>query len=459
MPSDLGSVVRRSPMIRLFTVVFLALLLQIPVIMISVLISERQQRRNDAVEEVSSKWGRAQALVGPALVVPYRRTWSEVEDGKTIHREETASAVFLPDKLRITGSMTPEIRHRGIFSIPVYGLALRFEGSFEPLNWSGLGIDPASADWSDAYLALSITDTRAIQEIGALEWGGRKSPFLPGAVDFLQGKSGVHAPVKAPPGAGDTFSFTTRMNGTKGVSFAPFGKQTDVRIESSWKSPSFQGNWLPVKRQVSERGFVAEWSVPYVGRDFPQEWRAPQSNAPPMRGPNSYVAQIERSTFGLDLLQSVDAYRMANRSVKYAILFLLITLGAVWLAEMLARILVHPIQYLLLGAALIMFYLLELALSEHLGFAAAYWTATLAIVAMVGFYGQVVLGRRSRAAMLAGGVAALYGYLYVVLTNEDYALLVGAVGLFVLLAGVMFVTRRVNWFRVDAPPTSTEPAA
>ena len=450
MSSDLGTAISRSPMIRLFAVGFLALLLQIPVIMISVLISERQQRRNEAVEEVSSKWGRAQALVGPALVVPYRRVWSEIgDDGKTVRRELSGSAVFLPEKLRISGKMTPEIRRRGIFSILVYALALRFEGAFGEPNWAGLGLEAKDANWSEAYLALSVTDTRAIQEIGDLDWGGAKGSFLPGAVDFRAGNSGVHAAVTGPPARGGAFSFTARMNGTKGVSFAPFGKQTDVRLESSWKNPSFQGNWLPARRDVGDRGFAAEWSIPYVGRDFPQDWRSP----------DAYATQVDRSRFGLDLLQSVDSYRMADRSVKYAILFLLLTLGSVWLAEMLARILVHPIQYLLLGAALCLFYLLELALSEHLGFAPAYLIATVAIVGMVGFYAVVVLGRPGRAALLAGGVAALYGYLYVVLTNEDYALLVGAIGLFVLLAAVMFVTRRVNWFRVAAPPAEIKPAA
>lgn len=450
MGSDLGTAVRRSPMIRLITVVFLALLLQIPVIMISILISERQQRRDQAVEEVSSKWGRAQALVGPALVVPYRRTWSEIgDDGKTVRREQSGSAVFLPEKLRVAGKLTPEIRRRGIFSIPVYALALQFEGAFGEPNWTALGLEAKDADWSEAYLALSVTDTRAIQEVGDLDWGGTKGSFLPGAGTFREGNSGVHAPVAGLAGKGGTFSFTARMNGTKGVSFAPFGKQTEVRLESTWNSPSFQGNWLPVRREVTDHGFTAEWSIPFVGRDFPQEWRSPQA----------YGAQVEKSRFGLDLVQSIDAYRMADRSVKYAILFLLLTLGSVWLAEIMARILVHPIQYLLLGAALCLFYLLELALSEHLGFAPAYLTATLAIVGLVAFYGGVVLGRPGRAALLAGGVAALYGYLYVVLTNEDYALLVGAIGLFVLLAAVMFVTRRVNWFRVEAPPAEIKPAA
>jgi inner membrane protein len=450
MWNDLGAAARRSPLIRLFTVGFLALLLQVPVFMISGLIHERRDRRTEAVQEVSSKWGGMQTLTGPALVVPYH--WRSTEagpGGQVLPREGRGSAVFLPERLELSGKMTPEIRHRGIFSIPVYSLALQTRGRFAPPNWAVLGIDPSDVEWKDAYLALSISDTRAIQNMSDLTWGGATTTFLPGAGAFHGGKPGVHAPVPSPPADDGSFSFTTTLNGTQGLYFTPFGKQTEVRLESPWPSPSFQGNWIPARRTVNGKGFVAEWSIPDLGRDFPQEWAEP----------DLYGRQADAARFGLDLMQSVDSYRMAERSVKYAILFLLLTLGSVWLAEILGRLLVHPIQYCLLGAALVLFYLLELALSEHLGFTLAYVVATAAIVGMVGCYAAVVLRGAGRALLLAAGVAALYGYLYVVLTNEDDALLVGSIGLFVLLGAVMFVTRRVDWFRIEGPRNEMKPAA
>jgi inner membrane protein len=438
MWNDVGAMARRSPMIRLTTVGFLALLLQIPVFLIARLVQERRERRVEAVQDVSSKWGRMQTLTGPALVVPYRV--------RTTGGERLSAAVFLPERLELTGKMMPEIRRRGIFSIPVYSLALQARGRFAPPDWAALGLDPADAQWKDAYLALSVSDTRAIQSMSDLSWGGENTAFLPGAGTFHGGQPGVHAPVTSAPGE---FSFNATLNGTQGLYFTPFGKQTEVRLESPWPSPSFQGNWIPTRRTVDSRGFVAEWSIPDLGRDFPQEW--PEAN--------TYGRQADAARFGLDLTQSVDSYRMADRSVKYAILFLLLTLGSVWLAEILGRLLVHPIQYCLLGAALVLFYLLELALSEHIGFTAAYVVATAAIVGMVGCYAAVVLRGVGRAALLAAGVAALYGYLYVVLTNEDDALLVGSIGLFVLLGAVMFVTRRVDWFRIESPRDEMKPAA
>ena len=450
MWNDLGAMARRSPMIRLMTVGFLALLLQIPVFLIANLIQERRERRTEAVQEVSSKWGRMQSLTGPALVVPYRRRWVEsLSNGASVAREGKAEAVFLPDRLEMSGKMTPEIRKRGIFSIPVYSLELQASGRFAPPNWAAIGIDPADAEWKDAYLAVSISDTRAIQRMSDLSWGGATTSFLPGAGAFHGGQPGVHAPVTSPPGADGAFSFTATLNGTQGLYFTPFGKQTEVKLESPWPSPSFQGNWIPTRRAVNDHGFTAAWSIPDLGRDFPQEWVEA----------NTYGRQADSARFGLDLMQSVDSYRMAERSVKYAILFLLLTLGSVWLAEILGRLLVHPIQYCLLGASLVLFYLLELALSEHLGFTAAYLIATAAIVGMVGFYAGIVLRGAGRAVLLAVGVAALYGYLYVVLTNEDDALLVGSIGLFVLLAAVMFVTRRVDWFRIEGPRNEMKPAA
>jgi len=452
MLNEMGAVARRSPLIRLFTVGFLALLLQVPVILIAMLVSERRERRTEAVKEVSSKWGGTQALTGPVLVVPYRRRITEApaSGGPEMTRISTGEAVFLPERLELQGKMTPEIRRRGIFSIPVYTLALEARGRFAPPDWSVVGIDPADAEWKDAYLAMSVADTRAIQRLTDLQWGEARSGFLPSAGRFHDGVPGVHAAVPTAPAAnGTSFAFSAVLNGTQGVYFTPFGKQTEVHLESSWPSPSFQGNWIPARRTVNQHGFVAEWSIPDLGRDFPQAW--PDVDA--------YSRQVDASRFGLDLMQSVDSYRMAERSVKYAILFLLLTLGSVWLAEILGRLLVHPIQYCLLGAALVLFYLLELALSEHLGFTAAYLIATSAIVAMVGCYGAVVLKSIKRAAWLGAGVAALYGYLYVVLTNEDDALLVGAIGLFVLLAAVMFVTRRVDWFRIEGPGGEMRPAA
>jgi inner membrane protein len=439
------SAVRRSHLFRLGFLTLLVVLLQIPIFAIAALVRERQMRRDSAVEEVSSKWGRAQSLTGPAIVVPYVVRRTVTQDGKPVVEVDESRLTFLPESVRVAGKLDPQVRRRGIFSIPVYALDLDVEGAFAPPDWGALGIDPEDVDWSRAEFALGVSDVRAIQERSALTWQGRPVEFLPGAGSFAGVASGLHAPLAlAPKEAPWSFSFPLRLHGTSAITFTPAGKQTDVRLASTWPSPSFSGDWLPAERTVTRDGFTARWSIPYLGRNVAQAWTRAQDQG----------AALTRTVFGLNLLETVDAYRMAERSLKYATLFLFMTLVAVWIAEVLAGIAVHPIQSLLLCTALCMFYLLELSLSEHLGFTVAYLIASVAVTVMIGAYGRVALGAWRRALGLATGVAALYAYLYVVLSNEDAALLVGSLGLFVALALVMYVTRRVNWDRLEAPAPS-----
>ena len=438
--------IRGSQTLRLLAVGFLALLTLIPIAMISGLVSERQQRRQAAVAEVSSSWGNAQSIAGPVLVVPYVHRWTEpAANGAPITRTETRYAIFLPEELRIRGAMDSEVRSRGIFSVPVYELAVTLEGAFARPPLAELGIDPASADWRRAHVAIGISDARAIQESTTLSWGDQRIAFLPGTGGFTDGGTGIHAVV----GQGEMtqpvrFSFPLTLNGSQRVDLAPFGQTTVVEIQGDHGHPSFQGAWLPTDRTVAEDSFRANWSVSFLGRSYPQAW----TSQTPMQ------AAIEGSRFGVQLVDPVDHYRMAERSVKYAGLFILLTFALVWLIEVLSGVRVHPIQYLMLGGALCLFYLLELSLSEHLGFPLAYATASFAVIGMVAAYGVIALRRVSRALVVAGSVAALYAYLYFLLMNEDYALLIGAIGLFAMLGAIMYATRRVDWYSVGSRSAS-----
>jgi inner membrane protein len=234
------------------------------------------------------------------------------------------------------------------------------------------------------------------------------------------------------------FSFPLSLNGSLRMDVVPFGRTTVVDIQGDHGDPSFQGNWLPTERTISSDAFKAKWSISFLGRSYPQAWTSDKD----------MQKAIDASRFGVELVDPVDHYHMAARSVKYAGLFIVLTFATVWLIEIIAAVRVHSIQYLMLGGALCLFYLLELSLSEHLGFPAAYVTASAAVIGMVGAYSVVVLSSLRRAMIVAAGVATLYAYLYLLLMNEDYALLIGSVGLFVILAAIMFVTRRVNWYAV-----------
>ena len=431
--------VRGSKMLRLLAVGALALLLQIPILMIRNLVGERQERRADAVSEVSAKWGSTQVIAGPALVVPYGVTMvGQTSDGELISRIESRSAIFLPDRLTVRGTIDSDLRQRGIFSIPVFALDSVLEGDFARPDFAQLGIEPAYVAWDRAHLAIGISDARAIQRETSVRWNGEDARFEPGDGGFADaGGAGIHAAVRlAPATERYQFSLPLALNGSIGLYLTPFGQNTTVELESDFGDPSFQGNWLPAERAVANDRFSARWSIPSLGRNYPQAWE----QTTPMRD------AIHSSRFGVELLDPVDHYRMAERSGKYAGLFILLTFATVWLVEILSGARMHPIQYLMLGAALCIFYLLELSLSEHLGFPVSYALASVAVIAMVAAFCKVALGQASRAAIVGTGVALLYGYLYVLLMNEDYALLIGSIGLFAILAAIMFATRGVDWY-------------
>jgi inner membrane protein len=432
------SKIRRSQLLRLCLVGVLVLVLQIPILMISGLVTERQERRESAVKEVSSKWGDAQAITGPALILPFVIHRPEISaSGEKTVRDETRYAAFLPKRLGVEGKIQSESRNRGIFSIPVYTASLTMDGEFAQPDLAELGIEPSSVQWNRAQLAFCISDVRAIREQSMVSWNDRQYSFIPGSGGFMDNSPGIHALVEADPAKpAFRFSFPISINGSQSFNLAPFAEQTVMHMTSNSPNPNFQGNWLPADRKVSDTGFDATWRISYLGRNYPQSW---------VFGADVRKA-IDVSRFGVELSEPVDRYRMADRSVKYAGLFILLTFASIWLIEVLAKVRVHPIQYLMLGAALCVFYLLELSLSEHIGFSMAYAIACLSIIGMTAVYSRVIFPNERRSAVVATCVTALYGYLFVLLTNEDYALLIGSIGLFMILAAIMYVTRRVDWY-------------
>lgn len=421
-------------MLRLAGVAILALVLIIPIILIGGIVGERETRRDTAVDEVTRQWGGDQRLFGPVLVVAYSHRSA---DASGVQHDEPRAAIVLPTEMHAVGRLDTSTRTRAIFSIPVYTGTFTLTGTFAKRELPELGADAASAAWDHAELVLGLSDVRAIQSAPLATWSGAAIQFLPGADALATLTSGIHAPV--PMGSDQsTFSIQVRFNGSVGLTLAPVGERTVVSVESTAGAPSFRGAWLPVERQITANGFRATWDIPFLGRNYPQVWTTPAG----------MDAAVTASGFGLDLARPIDQYRMAERSVKYAILFIALTFGTIWLIEVLAGAQVHPIQYLLLGAALCTFYLLELSLAEHIGFAVAYIIAALAVVILITSYARAILRRPSAIGSVGGCVAALYGYLYVLLMNEDYALLIGSIGLFCALAGVMFATRRIDWYTV-----------
>jgi len=424
----------RSHLSRVIQVVFLTLILQIPVLMISEVIGERRGTRDQVVQEVSSKWGDRQVLNGPKLVIPFQRHYTE-KNSKGVEEQRVirSYAHFLPDTLNVTGQINSEVRYRGIYKVLLYRMNAKFEGTFAKPDFAGWEIAPEDVLWDEAYVEVDISDTGSIQEQVQLTWNGKPVDFEPGVGKSQKEGKGIHALLGAMANEGTiTFSFPLSLNGSEGAYFSPLGKRTTVTVTSDWFAPSFQGEWLPTERKLGPEGFEAHWDIPYLGRNTPQRWLQTEGNP-------------QVPTFGVAFITPIDFYRMADRSAKYALLFLGLTLGSLWLFEVLVGIQIHIVQYLLVGAAMCLFFLLELSLAEHIGFTAAYALATLAVVGAVVAYCMTILHQRRRAFTIGGVLVVLYGYLYVVLQNQDYALLMGSLGLFAGLCAVMYLTRNVDW--------------
>ncbi|MGB8698919.1 MAG: cell envelope integrity protein CreD, partial [Thermosynechococcaceae cyanobacterium] len=309
------------------------------------------------------------------------------------------------------------------------------------------GVRPEDILWDRAELNLQISDAHAIQNQAKLTWNQQKIAFSPGQGKQGSNQPGIHASLnKQMTGEAFNFEIPLKLNGSERIAFAPFGEITQVQLKSNWRDPSFQGLWLPTERSVTPKGFDASWTIPSLGRNYPQQWNPDSPVSPDI---------IQASIFGVDLISPVDNYRMASRSIQYNFLFLVLTFATFWLFEVTVRLRVHPLQYLLVGVAMSLFYLLQLALSEHLGFNVSYLIASAAVVVMISTYSVAVLRAKQRASLIGGMQITLYGYLYVVLANQDYSLLIGSFGLFGFLAIVMYLTRHIDWFNTHRP----DPAA
>lgn len=441
---------QRFPTIfKMAAISILALLLLIPLGMVQSVLKERLERRDQAVREIASTWGGKQVVFGPVLIIPYKyekKSWKEQVAGGKLERVEVSEsyrgrAFFLPASFRTDGSLGPNRLHRGIYEAVVYSGTLRLSGGFANPSFEEWTVDPGQILWDEAEIALSITDLRGAKESLQIRVGGRTIPLEPGGK--IAGFEGcVHARIGGllPTGGTLPFDMQLTLNGSNSLRFAPVGINNDVQLASAWPDPSFQGAFLPAEREVGAGGFRARWQVSYYGRSYPQRWI--EKNSPD-------TAAVQASLFGVDLVPALDSYRYVERSIKYGILTIALVFTAFFLFEMLSAVRIHSFQYALVGIALCLFYLGLLALSEICSFGVAYWTGAAAAILMIALYSAKALRSSGRACLSAVGLALVYAFLFVILRLQDYSLLVGTAGLFLVLALVMYVTRNIDWYARD----------
>jgi inner membrane protein len=453
---------QKTLLYKALIVAALALALLLPLEMIHNTVYERQARQAAVVQDVAASYSGAQTLAGPVLVLPYALEWTEsvLEDvpnaqagapaqiRREYQRHSEGRWTILPSLADWSAQAGTDYKRRGLFKALVYDLAARVTGRFEvpaAAALPGLG-EGVSVTWGTPFVSVLIGDTRGLSSAPRLTLDGRELTFRNGSgltalPDGIRAELPGLKPGSAPSALPFSLGFSVR--GTEALRFIPLAETTRVTLDSAWPHPSFYGAFLPTPKdqQIGPDGFRAGWEVTALATKAPAAFVAAVENGRGCEG-------ACQESFGVRLVEPVNVYSMADRALKYGFLFVTLSFAAFFIFELIKRLRIHPAQYLLVGLALALFFLLLLSLSEHIPFGPAYAIAAAACIGLQGFYLSHVLGSLARGLSFAGLLAALFGALYGLLVNEDSALLMGSLLLFGLLALAMVVTRRLDWYRV-----------
>jgi inner membrane protein len=458
----LNNWIKESVTIKLMSIGFLILILMIPTTWIESLIVERQSRAESVVKEISEKWSGEQTVSGPVLIIPFtkRERIDKGKDGIEI-KEWMETAYFLPNNLNVQSKVNSEVLYRGIFEAAVYQSDISMQSQFDKPDFAKLNVEENDVRWKEARLVVGINDLRGISKNPIITAGGiektsepsnqiglstqfHKSPndsyegeqaVVPYAQSFTT-ENGVVVPLQwttAEDFKKDVL-ITLGLKGSTLLYFVPVGKTTHVKVEGAWPSPSFTGNFSPSKREVNEKGFVAEWDILHYNRPFSQQWIGDGQ-------------KLSGSEFGVKLLIPVGQYQKSMRTAKYGVLVILLTFVALFLVEIVRKVRIHPFQYILIGAALIIYYSLLLSFSEHVGYDIAYLLATIATVTLVSLYAITFLVTRKLVLIFSSFLAFFYTFIFVIIQMQDYSLLLGSIGLFLIISVIMYFSKNIRWYK------------
>ncbi len=450
--------ITESIMVKLISIGFLTLILLIPASWIEDLIRERQYRSDEVIREVSDKWSGRQMLSGPVLRIPFTKkekakTWHE---GKQVEEiiETDHYAYFLPEDYRVKSDITTEVRKRGIFEVVVYKSDIVMDAQFLVPDFSGWNIPDEQVHWKEAILLNGISDLRGIGEnplVKADEKVLASEPLSDIGIDInqyprlstdqavdatgdLRTTSGIITPLQwsARPETNVNVNVQLTLKGSESLYFVPTGKSTEVTSTSSWTSPSFEGKLLP-EHTITDAGFTAVWKVLSFNRPFSQKWVDGEQT-------------LSGSEFGVRLLIPADQYQKSTRTAKYGQLIILLAFTALFLVEITTKTRIHPFQYILIGAALIIYYTLLLSFSEQVGYNAAYAIASIATTVLVTFYSTSFLKRKSVVLLFALLMTSFYAFIFIIIQAQDFSLLIGSVGLFLIIGLLMYFSRNIKWY-------------
>jgi inner membrane protein len=429
--------------LKVSAIIIIIVLMTLPQKFINNTINERKERKTTAMVEAAEGWGGEQKIGSPVLYVPIAvesKSKEQNDSSKAVQKLGITSYLrILPETFVVSCKSIPEIRYRSIFDFVFYRANLNVTGKFVINEDQFYNIGNGILLWDEANVAVGVSSIKGLSEKIKIKFGNETYDLdkLSERKDIFD--SAFESKVNITRGGGTeiSYSYDLSLQGSGGLYFLPMGKTTSVKMDSTWPAPNFTGSLLPAARNISEVGFDAEWKTADFNRKFPQFWSGSIDRS-----------HIEISAFGVILSNTVDDYFKIHRSVKYILIFISLTFFMFFLAEIIMKKRIHPIQYLFVGASLAVFYVLLLSISEHIGFTSAYLISVAANIAMTGLYSVSVLKSSKFGLIVSAIYVILYTYLYIVIINQDYSLLLGSVGLFLILAVSMFLTRNIDWYNL-----------
>ena len=433
---------------RMFVIGFLTLILLIPLFMVQDLIRERSERQKSVVTEINDKWGEAVTIYGPILKLPYRsfrekHITNSQNEVTTESVEEIKYFYYFPQELKIHSIIDPEMKKRGIYQTAVYKSKTSISGNFSVSEIEIEDISEENILWDKARIIFKTSNLKGVNEQMHIEIGNSNYSF---SSKYQQQnklqvqrqnlyimESEVLKKGDFPHEKSIDFKMKISINGSSEISFIPIGKTTEAEIISDWKTNSFKGNFLPYNEdKITDAGFDAKWKILDINRPFPQSF-------------NNNLPDLAEYAFGVNFMIPVDEYQKSDRATKYGYLVIGLTFLLFFLIQTLSKIPIHPFQYLMIGLGLIMFYTLLISISEHSSFLKAYLIAGISVILLISLYSKSILRGWKFPVFIGLSLFVLYSFIYIIIQLESYALLVGSIGLFLILAGVMYVSRKIDW--------------
>ena len=430
----------RSLGVKLIVVSFLAIVMTIPAVFVWSLIDDRSHRAEEVVNEVSALVGGPQTFLGPVLAVPYIVTVSASKPATH------GVYIVFPARAEALVSTQTEVRHRSLFKVPVYRSDITFNESFDLAGVPTNAPEGAALDWSRAEFLVGASDPRGALSDVTLKLGDTSKALTPAialqseTVDLKSdGRAhltflGASAADVVQQAAKFDVSATMKFGGAQRLTVLPFGKTTALTVKGDWPNPSFNGAFLPTSQSVSSSGFEARWSVPFIARGVPAE------------GTRGIICRLGGGAMGVSFVDLADPYQSVTRSLKYALLFIGLVFLSYFLFEVSTGKRIHPAQYILIGVAQLIFYLLLLSIAERVGFDLAFAISAVATVGLISSYAGWILDSRNYGLRALASFTALYGFIYLLLRLEDQALLLGAIASFAAISAVMYFTRHMDWY-------------